>query len=256
MWKLHQFFLIAILFNYSCNSVTGNDSFARMQHQADDSNLTVQQKSNTLFNATLLAYNEQIQKDSTFIEISEDLISFYYDALVTILNSTAGKNVDIIQNYRSFNFWSLYSLSAKPIQNAPFLEAWKDSTIETGIIEIDTLLSEKGFQINRVYYRESTGETSFSLETNIGRNINQITKKLEDTGQFIYIYPSGYAGDGGKIYAKRTTIKNKIEVLEINFAVGYGDCPSGCIYRDFYIFQVYTDGRVVFKEKITNATRF
>src|SRR5947207_492604 len=51
--------------------------------------------------------------------------------------------------------------------------------------------------------------------------------------------PNGVVGDGNDI----TGSVEDSRVL-LDYSVGYGDCPSGCIGRRFYHFAVHDDGTV------------
>lgn len=51
----------------------------------------------------------------------------------------------------------------------------------------------------------------------------------------IYAEPNGVGGDGDDIFST--------EVGYYTFKHGYGDCPAGCIYEDYWVFQV--DGGTV-----------
>ena len=45
-------------------------------------------------------------------------------------------------------------------------------------------------------------------------------------------------GDGNDIRASRA------DLILLDYSVGYGDCPAGCIGRRFYHFAVHEDGTV------------
>jgi hypothetical protein len=37
------------------------------------------------------------------------------------------------------------------------------------------------------------------------------------------------------------------DFVELQYSVGSGDCPSGCINRHYWTFRVFEDGRVMFR---------
>ncbi len=242
---LSLFLLFAVT---SCSSITGTGEFNQLRSKADDSSLSADQRDLLLSNATLLAYQEQLKDDSTFIDLSDELINFYYDVLVTVATSEDGSEYEVTSTLKSFSYINLYSLIAKPKADVPFIEVWQDSVAETGINSIDAILSEKGFEISGILF----GDT-FVFENKVPTNTVRIADLLEETNHFGYAEINSLIGDGGTIIVERKRQRN--EYLKVTYVFGYGDCPSGCIYHDYYEFHVYTDGKVDFIGKTINSPR-
>ena len=241
---------VFFLFVVSCSSVTGTDQFARMREIADDSNLTEPQKTTIRHNATQLAFQSVYAEDSTFIDLPDDEIDFYYDLLVTIVNSDAGKEyIPIVANLNMFPQYSPFSLSVSALNSAPFYENWTDSTIETGIDEIDELLVNRGFYIQRIYDWSFNENLVFSLASTQAYNTIQISRLLESTNFFEYAHTSYTCCDGSNIIVEETDRYYGMNALKVTYLYKYGDCPSGCTNMDYYIFKIYESGKVEFVEK-------
>ncbi|MEX0720596.1 MAG: hypothetical protein WD059_08005 [Balneolaceae bacterium] len=239
------FFIQTIL--VSCSSTTGADDFDWLKKTPDDSQLSSTQKEITQNNAELLAFRDLYSQDSTFINIPAQAIDFYYNALAVILNSDAGKNQEIIQELRVFDYRNLHGIIAQPNSQAPFLEAWKDSVILTGLNEVDNILVENDFAISKIYDWSHNDERTltFVLDTDTAVNTLRITQLLEETSYFLYAEINGMVGDGGDIIFQK-----KDMYYEVTFIHSYGDCPSGCIRHDEYSFKLDQNGNVEYMGEI------
>ena len=233
-----------ILLSLSCGQIAGVDEFDQLRRHADDSSLTDEQKERMQHNASVLAYKELIQEDSTFIDIDEDLIDFYYDVLVTVMTSDAGKEYDIISDIRVFHYVNLKGLLVQPFEDAPFYDAWRDSLFETGIPGIDSLIMDRSFELNSILYiGDYPGFFSFNSQT--PTNTPRIGELLEETGFVISAGTNGFGGDGSRLIVEKVTDQRE-RMLKISYIEGSSDCRAGCINHYWYVFHVYEDGTVQF----------
>ena len=244
MKKQISFLILGLFITLSCGKIAGVDEFDQLRKHADDSSLTEEQKTNMQYNASILAYQELIKDDSAFIDIEEDLIDFYYDVLVTVMTSDVGKAYSITSNIRAFNHVNLTGLLARPVSGAPFIQAWQDSIVQTGIVGIDSLLSERGFEL----YRISSGNNSpqyYTFTNSTPTNTPRVGELLEETGHFEWAGTNALIGDGSKLLSEKITNQRE-SMLKVSYILGSGDCPAGCINHHWYVFHVYEDGQVQF----------
>ena len=103
----------------------------------------------------------------------------------------------------------------------------------TGDSIFDQLIQQ--YQINTV--RTALSYPSFNwlyVSTSVDLNLIPVAEEVE---QLPYIYLAeygGYAiGDGNNI-----TYTEKNGITELDFSIGWGDCPAGCIYHKHWVFEV------------------
>jgi hypothetical protein len=72
-------------------------------------------------------------------------------------------------------------------------------------------------------------------------NLFALGKKFEAIDGVLFTEENRTAGDGNDINAKIDS-----EYLSIEYSVGWGDCPAGCIHRHYWLFHVKFDGTVSF----------
>ena len=102
--------------------------------------------------------------------------------------------------------------------------------------EIQHWITINTYQFNKVdtslYY--STYSHFIALNSDLELNLIPIINALNPLPFFESVeYNAFGAGDGNKI----TMIRNANEIV-LDFSYGYGDCPSGCIYRRHWVFKV------------------
>lgn len=230
-----------LLFGVSCNPITGIDTRDWLTLAPNDDLLSERQKEITQYNATILAFFEMQRQDENFIHIKPALIKAYYNALATILTSDAGRENDAIKEV-SISPIPLDRLLLELSPDSPFIENWKSSEITTNISEIDDLLEENGFYIDSIHDWSFSENLFFSLQTKSYLNTKYLATLLDQTGYFVSSGPTALiGGSGSSINYLRTMDGHKF-----TFINAYGDCPSGCIYHDKYIFMLYENGTVEF----------
>ena len=72
-------------------------------------------------------------------------------------------------------------------------------------------------------------------------NTVALSKVLEGIQGILFAGPDWAIGDGSDI-----RLDDPTEGLRYHFSIGWGDCPSGCIYRHTWHIAVATDGRVTY----------
>lgn len=233
-------FAIAIV---SCTSHLDLDDFNKIHAIANHDLLTDEQKAITAHNAKYLAFKEQNSKDSTFIEVDSALISFYYDALTVILTSEEGKKVPEIQFLQLHDTNNLHEIFVHPSKDATFWEKWNEYEIETGRAEIDLLLEEYNFRIDRIHYMRFAEENTYILRSEKLLNQNQISRLLSNTPFIRNAYPNIYCCDGSKI-----SVQPKPEAYRFAFVQASDGCRVGCINRIYFDFTLFADGTVLYHD--------
>jgi|AntRauTorcE11897_2_1112592.scaffolds.fasta_scaffold16120_1 hypothetical protein len=231
----------SLLFIISCSSVTGADSAPFQDLDPDVSALTDDQKELINYNASYLAFREQYEKDTTFIDIPKPLFESYYNALATVITSEAASEHEIIKEVRIFDSWDLFRIVAEPKAGAPFLESWTDSSITTNIKEIDAFLADRGFQIKSTIDFSWNENLYFRLISESAFNTLRIAELLSQTEHFETVQIGFRGGDGGDIEVKVVD-----DVYQFTFINSYMGCRAGCIYNDKYIFHLTKSGQVKF----------
>lgn len=116
---------------------------------------------------------------------------------------------------------------------APWLEAWKSGTLTTGDAAVDALLTRH--HVTEVRFQWAYSDHAwFMLKTGQPLNTRAFSALLKDSSpQFLYVESNGIVGDGSRI-----TFEQAENARRYTFSVGWGDCPSGCIYRHSWEFTL------------------
>ncbi|MEA1986820.1 MAG: hypothetical protein U9N76_04970 [Candidatus Marinimicrobia bacterium] len=104
-----------------------------------------------------------------------------------------------------------------------------NGNIPTGNDDLDSILIE--FHFDSIYAFHII--PSIVLYSSEKYNMLPIIEQLENIPSIIYAEPNYYNGDGNNI-----TLNSDANSPKITFSHGYGDCPSGCINRDYWEFQI------------------
>jgi hypothetical protein len=112
--------------------------------------------------------------------------------------------------------------------------------IPTGNASIDSLIQTFGIGIDHV--QEWNGLADFKIHTKTYFNIYLIVNlwnKIAGNQNAYYRIPTGGNGD----YIQQTKFDS---IIYLTYSFGWGDCYSGCIYRNYWHFSVYPDCSVSF----------
>jgi hypothetical protein len=222
----------------ACDSATAPRSF---RSTADDSSVPEPSRVAYREDATRLALRDLLARGYDGIPIPREAVQPYYDALVFVYNATGLSARDTVVDVYSIH------TSGNPTTRSLLLwligsEAWVQKLargeIPTGEPAIDTLLARNSLSLGSVYVMHD-GDVLVTLGPPEPVNIQALARLFRGIGGVRFAEPNSSIGDandiGGSTDASRVLL---------DYSVGYGDCPAGCIGRRFYHFAIHEDGTV------------
>lgn len=117
--------------------------------------------------------------------------------------------------------------------------AWKALNAVTGNSAVDALVSDHALSV-RQYHEWSIGEVAV-LRAARPLNAAALAARFAPLEGVLSAEPNGSGGDGNDIRASRHA-----DGWRLDYSIGFGDCPAGCIHRRTWSFAVGADGRVRF----------
>lgn len=245
--KLYKIFFLFILLSLlnTCDTVETNNGNNQIT-PGDDSlipdSIKSLMKEDAAFATLRDVYLDSAKKESLVI-LPENLVESYYRGFVHIYNAdTLPARDSVIETYKihAFPNPAAHSIIVAVDSTKDWVDAWKNGQRLTGNQHIDNLMEKYDLKLDRYYHWPTYHAAVLSSEAAI--NIYALSKMFEPIDGVIFAEPNGYIGDG-------SNIEGSIEsnYLEYVFSYGWGDCPSGCINRHYWLFQVKFDGTVEFK---------
>lgn len=176
------------------------------------------------------------------IFIPDDVVETYYRALILVYNAESLPARDtVVQVYDIHTFRypatrSLYMLVSGDQEWAQWLAR---DVVPTGNATVDGLLRDYALSLDGARTM-SAGDFLIVLKSATALNMDALSLRFARLPGVRYAGPNGVAGDGNDIRGWRGA------VVRLDYSVGYGDCPAGCIARRSYRFDVHDDGTVEF----------
>jgi hypothetical protein len=124
--------------------------------------------------------------------------------------------------------------------DAEFKENWAKGSTLTANLYLNQLLSRFKFKVKN--YRESGIGPTATLESADFINTQVMAQILEGVEGIKNAQAEGMMGDGDDITWGSDSKKD----MALKFSIGQGDCPSGCIYRKYWIFYVTAEGQMTY----------
>jgi hypothetical protein len=229
-----SFYLLAALFLISsCTNLTGNSESldsSGLQYSvqilpADVGQLSDEQKSLYLEDAEKLAIRYVNNKDSTETEIPQRLIDLLYNGLAHIVNSEHPKAEEVTElEVHARMPTRPHQIVVYADTTAPWIDAWRNGTTETGNLEIDELIDQ--FDFSLVHYRELeiSPIATANLRSNRAINVYAVGRLFLELDYIDYAGPD-LITDGSDI-----SVLFFDDYLRFTFEYGFGDCPAGCIH--------------------------
>lgn len=250
---LNQFttYLI-LLFSFtiitSCGDITGSsDTSASINDEgivpADDQHLSKEQRARYLQDAEKLAVRYINDKDSTQTGIPGNLVDLLYNGLIHIVNSEHPKAKEATEEYsvHARNPGNPRGIVVFADTTAPWLDAWREGKTETGNEEIDKLIDQFNFTLADYNELSNTLPTSMAtLESDHAINVFAAGHLFGELEGIEHAGPDQLT-DGNDI-----NILFFDDHLRYIYEYGFGDCPSGCISRHMWSFNVSRNGTVEF----------
>jgi len=175
------------------------------------------------------------------IAISAELIETYYAALVQVFNADGLSARDtVVDVYRIHTFGQpeTHRLLLQAAADQAWVQRLVNGELPTGNARVDRLLEDYGLSLDWKYPLSTSNEMLIVLRAADALNVAALAHLFDGVAGLRYSEPDGMAGDGNDIRALRGA------PILLDYSVGYGDCPAGCIARRTYHFAVHADGTV------------
>jgi len=229
--------LAATMMLAACDTATAPRS---MQSSVDDSRVPAELRAAYLEDANRLALRDLLANGFSEVPIPQDAVQPYYNALVLVYNATALPARDtVVDVYRIHTIGpTTRSLLLQLLGNETWVQRLARSEIPTGDPTVDTLLGRYSLTVGSVYTMQN-GDLLLTLVPPEPLNIKALAGLFHGITGVRFAEPNyviGVGNDiGGSIDGSRVLL---------DYSVGYGDCPSGCIARRVYHFAAHDDGTV------------
>lgn len=194
--------------------------------------------------AVRLAIRHLMTKDGVShvaVEPPADLVESLHNALLRVYLLDHSARDAVVDRYRIHTFPtpSTRELLVRIDPGIGWTAAWRDERTETGNPDVDALLEEFDMSVVR-FYDWSIGEYVL-LRTGRPVYAAALGQLFERIDGIMHAEENGVAGDGADIRAR---IQDG--GWRLDYSIGFGDCPSGCIERHTWSFRVTEAGAVAF----------
>jgi hypothetical protein len=124
--------------------------------------------------------------------------------------------------------------------DAPFLSAWKQGTVATGQVALDSLLTQ--YKATSVQYLSAlNGAQVFVVRFDDPLNTKALIAPLAAASTSIVgVHSNAAIGDGNQITLTTADGGKRIYA----FSIGWGDCASGCYARHIWSVTIAADGGI------------
>jgi len=233
-----SFLLTAAVMLAACDTATAPRS---IQSSVDDSGVPAELRAAYLEDANRLALRDLQANGYTAIQIPSEAVQSYYDALVLVYNATALPARDTVVDVYGIHTFpnpATRSLLLWLLGTEEWVQRLARHEIPTGEPAVDTLLARYSLSLGSVLVMHD-GDVLITLAPPEALNINALAGLFRGIAGVRFAEPNIGCCDGNDIGG---SIDGSRVLLD--YSVGYGDCPSGCIGRRFYHFAVRDDGTV------------
>lgn len=231
------FSLIVGLAFAACNGLTRS-----FQSDIDDSALPSELRAAYRDDAARLALRDIFAGGGTNeIVIPEDRVRPYYDALVLVYNATGLPARDTVVDVYRIHTWPspvTRSLMLLLDPGQEWVQRLARREIPTGEPAVDDLLQRYSLSVGSMHTM-SQGDILLTLGPAQPLNIAALAPLFSAITGVRSSSPNGAVGDGNDIRGSRAESD-----IRLDYSVGSGDCPSGCISRRSYRFAVDSTGKV------------
>lgn len=216
----------------------------------DDSNLPLLLREYYTEDAALLSVRRmhQIRWLSNEVIIPSDIILMFYKSIIRVhnaMNLAARDSVISMYNIHAAHRIPdvvLHELIVSVSLSRQWTHAWQEGNRLTGNTQIDDLLLEYDLELDSFTLTPS-GTSGFALLiADQPLNISALASHFEGIDGVNFAEANGWVGDGDDIVV--SGVRSAWVLLD--YSVGYGDCPAGCIFRRTWRFQVFFNNRVVY----------
>lgn len=179
--------------------------------------------------------------ETDVVELPEERVQFFYDALVHVYNAQGIAARDEIVEIHTFPRHNTHEVLLAVDTTVAWTQAWRAGDRLTGQPEVDALIEEYDLSVE---YNAWSFQHMVLVRSETPINTVALNRRFERIEGVTYAEQNGYGGDGDDIEA---TVEGDAVVL--TYSRGWGDCPAGCIHRAYWAFRVAADGTVRFVGK-------
>jgi hypothetical protein len=211
-----------------------------MQSSADDSRVPAALRAAYVEDASRLALRDLLANRFSEVPIPQEAVQPYYNALILVYNATALPARDtVVDAYHIHTIGpATRSLLLQLVGTEPWVQRLARREIPTGDPTIDTLVARYSLSVGSVSTLHD-GDVLLTLGPPVPLNIKALAGLFHGITGVRFAEPTNVIGGGNDIGG---SIDGSRVLLD--YSVGYGDCPAGCIARRFYHFAVHDDGAV------------
>lgn len=239
--------LVAAAVIVACDGATAPRSF---RSTIDDSLVPEPVRAAYLEDANRLALRDLLAGGYDDIPIPRDAVQPYYDALVSVYNAgqlPARDTVVDVYSIHTFPYPTTRSLMLWLFMSEEWVLRLAGGEVPTGEPQVDSLLARYSLSVKGVHLLYE-GDVLMTLEPPEPLNVNALAPLFRGIPGVRYSDPNGAGGDGNDIAGSIEPSR-----VRLDYSVGSGDCPAGCINRRFYRFAVNFDGTVEYLGASGNA---
>lgn len=242
---LAVFFIVLIPACEQSSEPAVTDPEPTTMSQAQLSQLPTATRQTIEYNALYLALREMHEDSLTrvsVVDIPAPLLEYYTNALAHVALAASIAASDSVREIRTMPRPEAHSLILYVEDAAPWMPAWKQGILSTGSAPLDSLITRYDLTLDRVR-QTSWGYASVELLATQGKNITALAPRFKGLEHIRDAWPNGIGGDGADVTAARDSAG-----VTLRYHIGWGDCPSGCIYEHAWIFRVANSGTVTLLE--------
>lgn len=176
------------------------------------------------------------------VEIPDELSNDLYQRLVLVYNARdLAARDSVVDRYavHTFPYPATRSLLVFVAKGAGWPDAWRRGEPRTGNDAVDGLMVRYGLDLERCTVLIVLPADMCVLAASRPLNVQALARlfaAIEGVGS---AEPNGPLGDGDDLDATRES-----DAWRLEYSVGFGDCPAGCIGRHSWTFRVRDDGLV------------
>lgn len=171
------------------------------------------------------------------IELPADLVQTLYNVLIRVYQAKELSGRDqVVEDYQiQVINPNVRQIVLRVKQEESWVQAWREGKILTGNAEVDQAIAQyiAQYDLELESYQDSSSSGEESAILRAKRPLNTIALAQQFRNLGIYAYVNGIIGSNSHISAEF-----KDDRWELNYQIGYGDCPSGCKWWTTWKFHV------------------
>ncbi len=172
------------------------------------------------------------------IEIPTELKNLFFNALCQVYNATNIPARNLVINVYKIGVYPHPSIKDFYIEvdtNETWVKNIIINRVQSDNPNFDTLINQ--YSLNFVRYYNFSGFQGILFTSSRQLNLHPLLNMLKSIKGVKSAFADGVLGDGSNITAEIFS-----DFVQLIYSYGYGDCPSGCIYRHYWKFRIYYDG--------------